>query len=81
MSIWQSQQKKKIRRKSSKGVGRNKTNKPWLLASTPKPQKRKRRSVTPVSSRVSFAIRKAIILANAQSQKTSVGLGNFCANN
>ena len=54
----------------------------WLLASTPLMSQRKKiRSMTLVKSYISIAIKKATLLAITSSQKTNVGLNNFCAGN
>ena len=45
------------------------------------PQRKKRRSVIFIRSRISTAIRKTTITATILSQKTSVSLGNFRAGN
>ena len=68
----QSQPKRKIRRKGSKGVSRSVTNKPWLLASILRPQKRKKRSVIPQKSCVIIVIRKATVPAITPSQKLAL---------
>ena len=55
--------------------------KPQLLTITLLTSLKKRRSVTPVKSHISTVIRKATIPATVPSQKTSIGLGNFCIGN
>ena len=71
---------RRIRRRSSETVSKNKTNKPRQLMTTPRPQRRRRRGVTQVRSRISTVIRKAIMPATVPSlQKTSIGLGNLRA--
>ena len=52
----------------------------WPLTSIPPMfQRKRRRGVTLVKSRVSTVIKKATLLTTALSQKTSVGLGNLRA--
>ena len=77
---WPKRKTRRIRRRSSKTVSGNKTNKLRQLVRTPRPQRRKRRGVTQAKSCILTVIRKVITPATAPSlQKTSVGLGNFCA--
>ena len=76
---------KRIRRKGSKvksgSILESGKSKLWSLASIPPISQRKRRKgMTLMRSHISIVIRKVILLAIALSQKTSIGLGNFHAN-
>ena len=53
-----------------------------LLATIPSTPLRRtqRKSITPIRSRALIMIKKAIKPATTPSQKTSINLGNFCAN-
>ena len=69
-----------IKRRSSKTVGGNKTNKLRQLVTIPRPRRRKKRGVTQARSHVSTAIKRAITPTTIPSlQKTSIGLDNLCA--
>ena len=80
VAMRRSQPRRKIRKNGSESVNGNKTNKPRPLVTTLRPQKRKRKGVTPARSCISIAIKKIIMQTTAPSlKKTSVGLGNFRA--
>ena len=87
VTIWRSHLRRttgKIRRRGSRVKGGNtlrsrKSRLRPLTSILPMSQRKRRRSIMLVKSRVSSVIRKAILLATAPSQKTSVGLDNLCA--
>ena len=88
MTIWQSQLKKIIRRirrrdssvKGGNTLGSGKSRLRPLTSTPPISQRKRRRGVALMRSRICTVVRKATLPATAPSQKTSIGLGNLCAN-